>query len=78
MSALTGIAAIADYSGVATAGDAIDLLVALIPDPDLNNATSSGAQAGGGNLDEMSVIAAAHLRVELAAMKATIDLFTAL
>lgn len=74
MTALTGIAAIGDYDQ-ATAGAAIDILIALIPDPD--STSISGAQAGGGNLDEMSAIAAAHLRVELTAMKSFITLFDA-
>lgn len=70
---LDGIEPIADYSGASTAGAAIDLLLALIPDPDTTS--TSGAQAGGGNLDEMSPIAAAHLRVELVAMKAIVGTF---
>lgn len=69
MGATTGIAAIGTYDSDVVSEN-IDELIALIPDPDLMNATSSGAQAGGGNLDEMSPIAAAHLRVELAAIKA--------
>lgn len=72
---LTGIAAVGDYAGVTTAGAGIDKLIALIPDPD--STSTSGAQAGGGNLDEMSPIAAAHLRVELAALKAVVNLFNA-
>lgn len=72
---LTGIAAVGDYSGVTTAGAGIDLLLARIPDPD--STSTSGAQAGGGNLDEMSPIAAAHLRVELTALKAVVNLFNA-
>lgn len=44
----------------------IDILVALIPDPDV-----APAQSGGGMLDEMTPVAAAHLRVELAALRAT-------
>jgi hypothetical protein len=79
MGALTGIKAIGAYTGSATAGAAIDKLLALIPDPDLNNATSSGAMAnpnaGAGNLDEMSPIAAAHLRVELLAIKDEVGAF---
>ena len=75
MGATTGIASLVDYSAETTAGDAIDLLVALIPDPDTTS--SSGAQAGGGMLDEMSPVAAAQLRVELAALKAAVGLFDA-
>ena len=62
----TGVQAIGDYSGAATAQDAIDTLLALIPNPD--STSSSGAIAGGGFLDEMSPGAAIQLRVELAAM----------
>lgn len=70
---LDGISAIEDYSAVTTAGAGIDLLVALIPDPD--STSTSGAQAGGGNLDQMSPGAAAQLRKELAALKAVVNLF---
>lgn len=75
MGATTGIAPIGAYAGSATAGAAIDKLIALIPDPDTTS--TSGAQAGGGNLDEMSAGAAAQLRVELTAMKAVVNLFEA-
>lgn len=68
MGALTGIAQIGAYDSDVMATN-IQELIDLIPDPDINNATTAGAQAGGGNLDEMSVIAAAHLRVELEALK---------
>jgi hypothetical protein len=73
MGASTGVQPIADYSGAASGGAAIDLLVALIPDVDTTS--SSGAQAGGGFLDEMSPAAAVQLRVELAAMRAVIAAF---
>lgn len=63
----TGIDAIGAYDSTVIA-DNIDELVALIPDPDTTS--TSGAQAGGGNLDEMSPGAAAQLRVELAALAA--------
>jgi hypothetical protein len=72
MGALTGLVALGDYD-VATGGDAVDVLLALIPDPD--DDSSSGAQAGGGLLDEMSPAAAAQIRVELLAMKDIIDAF---
>src|SRR3546814_11855031 len=69
-----GLVAIGDYAGNDdTAGDAIDVLLALIADPD--STSTSGAQAGGGFLDEMSPAAAAQLRVELTALKAAIGLF---
>src|SRR3546814_17612974 len=52
-----GLVAIGDYAGNDdTAGDAIDVLLALIADPD--STSTSGAQAGGGFLDEMSPAAA--------------------
>lgn len=70
MSSTSGIAAINNYAGAANDGAAIDLLIALIPNPDTTS--TSGAQAGGGNLDEMSPMAAAQLRVELAALRAAI------
>lgn len=72
---LNGVAPIATYTGSATAAAGIDKLIALIPDPDTTS--TSGAQAGGGNLDEMSPIAAIHLLVELNALKAAIGTFNA-
>lgn len=66
-----GIKAIANYAGAATDSAAVDLLIALIPDPDTTS--SSGAQAGGGNLDQMSPGCAAQLRVELLALKDAVD-----
>ena len=69
-----GLVAIGDYAGNDdTAGDAIDVLIGLLADPDTTS--SSGAQAGGGFLDEMSPAACAQLRVELTALKAAIGLF---
>ncbi len=74
MGATTGIVALGDYAGNdATAGDAIDVLLALLADPDTES--SSGAIAGGGLLDEMSPAALAQLRVELTALKAAVGLF---
>lgn len=70
MAAITGIVALGVYAGSANDGAAIDKLIALIPDPDTTS--SSGAQAGGGFLDQMSPACAAQLRVELAALKAAI------
>lgn len=71
MGATTGIAAIANYAGAANDAAAVQLLIDLIPNPDTTS--SSGAQAGGGNLDQMSAMAAAQLRVELAALKDAVD-----
>lgn len=70
MSALTGLVAVGDYSGAATGAAAVDVLLALIPNPD--STSTSGAQAGGGFLDEMSAGAAAGIRIELLAMRAKI------
>lgn len=81
MSAISGVSPIGDYTGDATAGAAIDKLLALIPNPDA--AHGSGAVAGGNQgilntyLDEMSPGAAAQLRVELLALKAEVTLFAA-
>lgn len=68
---LDGIEVIGDYATPVDAEDKVQVLIDLIPDPDTIN--TSGAQAGGGNLDEMSPIAAAHLRVELGALQAEIS-----
>src|SRR3546814_11800331 len=63
-----GLVAIGDYAGNDdTAGDAIDVFLALIADPDSTSTT--GAQAGGGYLDEMSPAAVAQLRGELTARR---------
>lgn len=62
---LDGIVQIGAYTSGTVATNLTELK-ALIPDPD--STSSSGAQAGGGNLDEMSPGAAAQLRVELAAL----------
>lgn len=71
MSSITGISAIGNYAGAASDSAAVDILLNLIPNNDTTS--SSGAQAGGGNLDEMSPMAAAQLRVELLALKDAID-----
>lgn len=74
MGATTGIAAIGTYTGAANDGAAVDILLALIPNPD--STSSSGAIAGGGitnsYLDEMGPACATQLRVELLALKAAI------
>lgn len=69
--ATKGIQPLGAYAGSTTAGAGLDALLALIPNPD------SGAQAGGGFLDEMSPAAAAQLRVEIAALKAVVGTFEA-
>lgn len=65
MTSLTGIVKLGNY--ITSDSAAVDVLLALIPDPD--STSSSGAQAGGGLLDEMSPACAAQLRVELLALK---------
>lgn len=70
MAAVTGIQTIGDYDGAADAAAAVQLLIDMIPDPDTTS--SSGAQAGGGFLDEMSPAAAVQLRAELIALKAAV------
>lgn len=73
MAATTGIVAIGNYAGAANDQAALDILLALIPNPDAGIG-SSGAIAGTGSayLDEMSPQAAAQLRVELTALRAAI------
>lgn len=68
--AVTGIQPIVNYAGLASDPARVQALLDLIPDND--SASSSGAQAGGGYLDEMSPAAADQLRVELAALKAAV------
>lgn len=69
-----GFVPMEDYSGVTTAGEGIDLILALLGDPD---ATVTDARAAGSNLDEISPVARAQLVVELEALKAEVDLFDA-
>jgi hypothetical protein len=77
MGATTGIAPLNDYSTVGSDPARVALLLALIPDPD--TLSSSGSQAGAGTtggrgfLDEMSPAAATQLRVELAALQASVS-----
>lgn len=71
MASADGIAAIGVYGNGTVAADIAEL-VALIPDVDTTS--TSGAQAGGGNLDEMSPIAAVQLRIELAEILANTTL----
>lgn len=75
MSALLGIAPVANYAGATTAGAAIDLFIAIIPNPD--STSRAGAQGGGGFLDEISPAACAQLRADLLAMKAVVGTFNA-
>lgn len=62
----TGLTVLGDYQHD---GTDIDVLLALIPDPDVSPAQAGGvADGSGGFLDQMSPAAAAQLRVELGAM----------
>ncbi len=77
MGALTGLQPIRDYAGAANDPDRVQLLLDLIPDPDTPTPGSGAVAApphGVENtyLDEMSPGAAAALRVELIAMKASV------
>ena len=67
----TGIVALGDYATPATLGGKIDALIALLADND--TADSSGAQAGGGLLDEISPPANTQLLVELDSLKDAIN-----
>lgn len=70
-----GVVPLGDYDKT-TAGEAIDVLIALIPDPD--TVSTSGAIAEqGGMFDEMMPHVATELRVELLAMKAQIGAYEA-
>lgn len=71
MGATTGIGVIGNYAAGGTNQATVQILIDLIPDPDTTR--TSGAQAGGGFLDEMSPAAAAQLRVELVALKAAVE-----
>src|SRR5687768_2945697 len=69
MGASTGIVALGTYGG--TVGENLAELKALIPNPD--STSTSGAQGGGGMLDQMSPAAATQLRVEIDALDAASD-----
>ena len=69
MSITSGITAIGTYTG--PVGDAVDELIALIPDPDTRESPSP--REAGSIFDEMSPFAAAQLRVELLALKGVLD-----
>lgn len=71
----TGILAVGDYDAAATAEDALLILKGIIPNPD--STSTSGAQGGGGMLDQMSPAAAVQLRVEIDAMIEAIGDFDA-
>lgn len=69
MGITSGITAIGTYTG--PVGDAVDELIALIPDPDTRESPSP--REAGSIFDEMSPFAAAQLRVELLALKGVLD-----
>lgn len=75
MSSTTGIQVIGTYAAPATASVALAAFLALIPN--IDNPGHSGAQAGGGFLDEMSPAAAVQLRVEVTAMIAAFGTYVA-
>ena len=71
MGALTGINSMINYAGAANDAARVNLLLAAIPNPDTTS--SDGAIQGIiGFLDEMSPACAAQLRVELAALAASV------
>ena len=69
MSALIGLTLINNYAGAANDKDRVQLLLDVIPNPDVAPAASSGIRF----LDEMSPAAAAQLRIELAALKTAVS-----
>jgi hypothetical protein len=77
MGATTGLVAQANYAGAASDSAAVDLLINMLPNPDVLLSNANGASAANGkganHLDEMSPGAAAQLRVELLALKDAID-----
>jgi hypothetical protein len=76
MGATTGLVAQGNYAGAASDSAAVDVLLALLPNPDaaLNGVGATANNGKGSNhLDEMSPGAAAQMRVELLALKDAID-----
>lgn len=73
MGATTGIQVIGNYAGAANDSAAVDILLALIPNPDAPAGSGPVAGTGSSYLDEMSPGACAQLRVELTALKDAID-----
>lgn len=73
MSSTAGIQPVGNYAGAANDQAAVDILLALVPNPD-SGIGSDGAKAGANSsyLDEMSPAAAAQLRVELTALRAAV------
>jgi hypothetical protein len=69
MGMTSGIQTMGTYTG--TTGDAIDSILALIPDADTRE--SPNPRNYGSMLDEMSPLAAAQIRVELEALKGVLD-----
>lgn len=77
MGATTGLVANGAYAAAATNKACVDVLLALIPDPDAPPGTGPAGAAGNkalhSYLDEISPAAIAELRVELLAMKDAIE-----
>lgn len=70
MSAVTGIVKIGNYAGAANDAAAVQILIDLLGDPD---ETKTSGRAAGSNLDEISPMARAQLRVELLALQDAVD-----
>ena len=72
MSNLTGIEILGGYAAtvLTTTGDTALVTAQISKLEDLIPPVDAPAQSGGGMLDEMTPVAAAHLLVELAALKA--------
>lgn len=71
MGITAGIQAIGDYANAANDAAAVAMLTALIPDPDTRE--SPNPREPGSILDSIPPLAAAQLRVELAALSAAVD-----
>lgn len=71
MASPSGIQPINDYTALSSNEARIDAFIDLFPDVD--TARTSGSQAGGGFLDEMSPGAAVQIRVEAEALEAALE-----
>lgn len=76
MPSLTGLATI-DYSGVTTAGQGIDLLLAVIPNPDTTSTSGAITSSVQSQFDEMMPHVASAIRAELTALKAKVGAWDA-
>jgi hypothetical protein len=70
MGHMTGMVKIGNYAGAANDSAAVQVLLDLIGSPD---ETRTNGRNAGSNLDEMSPIARAQLRVELLALQDAVD-----